>query len=294
MKIYITLIFLFILKVSYSQSLYFDEVTTVSKKTYTYKEIEEAKLKLDFYKPENLKKETPLILFVHGGGFSGGSRNNNRIKTFANFMAKRGYAVASITYRLIMKNKGFGCGTKSEYKINAFDTASEDISYAIKYLLENKKKFNINDTKIILAGSSAGAEAILNLAYVYDNKILAKKFKFAGLISMAGAVVSVDKINKKTAIPTQFFHGTDDKLVPYNIAPHHYCNTDDLGYLMLYGSRAIADKLDTLNKPYYIFSVKNGNHGWAGIPMTECTEQILDFLYYDVLKNQKRQIDFTM
>jgi hypothetical protein len=140
-------------------------------------------------------------------------------------------------------------------------------------------------------GTSAGAEAVLNLAYVYHNKTLPKNYKFAGVISMAGAIVSIENITKKTAIPTQLFHGTDDKLVPYHIAPHHYCNKTDVGYLTLYGSKAIADKLKSIDKSYYFYSIKNGDHSWSGRPMHECTQEILDFLYYDVLKNKKRQTE---
>jgi len=209
-------------------------------------------------------------------------------------MAQRGYAVVSISYQLTMQNLGFGCTTKSTDKIRAFNKASEDISFAVKYILENKNKFNIDEDKIILAGSSAGAEAVLNLAYVYNNKILPKRFKFAGVISMAGAIISLKNINNKKAIPTQLFHGTKDKLVPYNIAPHDYCKKKDKGYLILYGSKAIANKLNKLNEPYYIYTIKKGDHSWAGRPMYECVNDMIDFIYFDVLKKRKRQIDITM
>jgi len=281
-------------KIGFSQSIYLDSITTVSKRTYTYKKVKKERLRLDFYRPKKVEKETPVIIYVHGGGFSGGKRNEDYIKKFSFHMAERGYAVASISYQLIMKQLGFGCDTPSEEKINAFNTASEDISFAIKYLLEKKEKLNIDENKIILIGSSAGAEAVLNLAYIYKNNILPEKFKFAGLISMAGAVISAEKITEETAIPTQLFHGTDDQLVPYDISPHHYCKPENKGFLMLYGSKAIANRLNELDKPYYIYTIKNGDHSWSSRPMVDCTSDMLDFLYYDVLENKKRQIDITM
>lgn len=294
MKIFISFLLLFVFKLTYSQSIYLDNVSKVSKRTYTYKKTKDYKLKLDFYKPKQLKAKTPLIIYVHGGSFSGGKRDDENITNFSNYLAERGYAVASISYRLTMQKLGFGCNTNAKDKINAFNFASEDISNAISYIIQHKKKYNIDIDKIILAGTSAGAEAILNLAYVYDNKILPENFKFAGVISMAGAITSLEKVNIKTAIPTQLFHGTDDKLVPYNFAPHHYCKETDNGYLLLNGSKAIADKLKKIDKPFYLYTIKNGDHSWSGRPMQESRKEILDFLYFDVLKNRKRQIQFTL
>lgn len=291
MKNYITLLFLFMVNSIVAQKIYFDSISKVSKRTYTYKKYDNKKLKLDFYKPKKIKRNYPLIIFVHGGGFSGGKRNDKQIVYFAEYLAKRGYAVASVSYRLTMKKLGFGCNTNAVDKINAFNNASEDISFAVKYITENKRRFKVNADKIILMGSSAGAEAILNLAYNYDNKILPKDFKFAGIVSMAGALTSTKKIDLKKTIPTQLFHGTHDKLVPYNIAPHHYCKKENVGYLQLYGSKAIAAKLKELGKPYYLYTIKNGDHSWNGRPIFECKKEILDFLYFDVIKNKNRQIE---
>mgnify|MGYP000318393213 CR=1 FL=1 len=294
MKFSFLFLFFFVININNAQTIYLDSVTKVSKKTYIYKKNKKKNLKLDYYKPKKLRRNFPLIIYVHGGGFSGGKRNDKNTVNFAKHLTKRGYAVASITYRLTMQKLGFGCNTNAIDKIKAFNFASEDISFAVKYILENKRKFKINSDKIILMGSSAGAEAILNLAYVYNNKILPEEFKFAGLVSMAGAVTSIKNITKKTAIPSQFFHGTKDKLVPYNAAPHHYCKKEDDGFLPLFGSKAIAQKLKELDKSYYLYTIKNGDHSWSGRPLHQCTKEILDFLYYDVLTESKRQTEINV
>jgi para-nitrobenzyl esterase len=292
MKFFISFFLFFVFTASFSQTLYVDKVSNVSKKTYNYqKTSNNKKVKLDFYRPKKVKGMLPLLIYVHGGGFSGGKRNDENTVNFASNMAARGYAVAAISYRLTMKTLGFGCTTKSEDKIGAFNKASEDISIAVQYLLKNKSKFEINTNKVVLIGTSAGAEAILNLVYVYNDKRLPKNFKFAGLISMAGAVTSLENITKETAIPTQLFHGTSDQLVPYAIAPHHYCKTEDAGYLLLYGSRAIANKLKKLKTSYYLYTVDEGDHSWSSRPMFQCTKEIIDFLYYDVLHRNKRRIE---
>lgn len=287
----ISLLFIFNL---HGQNIYFDNISKVKKRSYTYKKINGKKLKLDFYKPKSIKSNYPLVIYVHGGGFSAGKKDENYIIDFAEFLASRGYAVASISYRLTMKQKGFGCNTNSLDKIRAFDITSEDVSYAIQYIINKNKKFKINSNQIILSGSSAGAEAILHLAYVYENKVLPREFKFSGIISMSGALISMKNITQKTAIPTQFFHGILDNLVPYDFAPHHFCNKDDIGYLPLYGSKSIANRLKSLQKPYYLYSIENGDHSWNSRPMHQCRKEILDFLYFDVLQQKNRQTSISI
>jgi len=278
-----------------AQTKYFEPFSPVEISTHTYHNLKNNdSLQFDFYKPTAITEKTPLLLYVHGGGFSGGQRDDGNTIQFANQMARRGYAVASISYRLIMKKKGFGCNTKTADKINAFDTAAEDVSYALKHFIENDSIYNIDISKVVIAGTSAGAEAVLHLAYVYKNKIIPKDFKLAGVIAFAGAVINLENINASTAIPTLLFHGTNDNLVPYHIAAHHYCNPDDDGYMMLYGSRAIADRLKGLGKSYYLFSIHGGTHNWASKPLHKSVFEITDFLYYDILKNANRQTERTI
>lgn len=278
-----------------AQQAYLEPFSPVEINTYTY-QIQDNKdsLEFDFYKPTAIIEKTPLLIYMHGGGFSGGQRDDGNAIQFANQMARRGYAVASISYRLIMKKKGFGCTTTAQDKINAFNTAAEDLSYAIKHFIENDTIYNIDANKVIVSGTSAGAEAVLHMAYVYQNTILPKDFKLSGVIGFAGAVTTLDHINASTAIPTLLFHGTNDNLVPYHIAAHHYCKPEDPGYLILYGSRAIADRLKGLGKPYYLFSINGGTHSWSGIPLNRCITEVTDFLYNDVHNNAKRQTERTI
>lgn len=170
-------------------------------------------------------------------------------------MAARGYAVASISYHLTWKNIGVGCNTKYEDKIKAFDDFSEDINFAVKQIPSKKKRFKVDISKIILVGTSTGAEDALNFVYVHKTKILPACFKFAGVISREGAIIFTDAITEAKAIPTQLFHRTDDRVVPYNIAIHHYCKTNSHGYLVRYGYKAIANKFKLLPQFFYLYTI---------------------------------------
>lgn len=266
------------------QKMYIDSIyKKISQTTHTFSTLNDEQLEFDFYRAEDARGNLPLVVYVHGGGFSTGERNSKGIIYFAKRLAQRGYAVAAVSYRLTMKDVGFDCDVTAEQKKAAFDNASHDVMMAVKHILNYNAKFQINEQKVILVGSSAGAEAVLNLAYSYDYGSVRTGFRFAGVISMAGAVANLEDISVASAIPTQLFHGTGDALIPYSTGPHHYCDSKESGFLMLYGSAPIAQRLKGLGVPYYLYTITGGSHSWAGTPLNKCFTEILDFLYNDVL-----------
>lgn len=98
-------------------------------------------LQLDLYVPNDQTSSTPLIIWIHGGGWRGGSRTlfNNSIQVN---QARRGYAVATISYRLSGVAK--------------FPAQIHDVKTAIRWLKANSSTYNINPEKVALWGSSAG------------------------------------------------------------------------------------------------------------------------------------------
>ncbi|MGC6432516.1 MAG: carboxylesterase family protein [Jejuia sp.] len=263
------------------------KLDTITPSSYIYKVIKNDTLQLDFYHPKNDSDKLPLLVYVHGGGFASGVRNADYIIDFAKKIAERGFAVASISYRLTMKDTGLGCNVKARKKVKAFNSASDDIAHAINFLIKKKNGFNIDESKIILCGTSSGAEAVLNSVYNYNNRILPRKFRYAGVISMAGALTKLNGITDDSAIPTLLFHGTSDNLVPYYVSAHHFCNKNESGFLMLYGSRAIADRLKGLGKSYYLYSMIGEAHDTSSAPMHQNLSDIFDFLHVDVLGSAK-------
>jgi len=229
-------------------------------------------LKLDFYSQQgNVNSQRALLLLVHGGGFSGGSRDNPIETDFAKKMAAQGYAVASISYRLTRKNKSFGCDCPALEKVQTFVASAEDVTKAIQFLLQKEDYFQFDSQKIVLMGSSAGAEAVLNTAFMgkdYRFEHL-EKVPIAGVISLSGATLDKNYITKQNAVPILFIHGEKDNLVPFTTAPHHNCNAKDVGYLVLDGPKAIAAQLKKLQIPYILASDPEGNHDWANLGYAE-------------------------
>jgi predicted esterase len=270
------------------QGDWFDEINV---ETYTYATKDGENLDLDVYLPQgDNETERATIIYVHGGGFSGGSRDRNDVKEFCTKMANYGYVVASVSYRLTRKGEptGFGCNCPATDKLNTFNAAVEDVQDATFFLIENRHQFAINPQKIILAGSSAGAETVLNAAYQppYCYGLDSGPVSFAGVISMAGAIPDTTVIYDESVVPSLLFHGTDDNLVPYGTAPHHYCEKGSPGYLILHGSYTIAEKLEQLNVPYWLHTTCGGAHEIASTPMKEYLDVIVDFCYAYIVRDE--------
>lgn len=261
----------------------------IATETHTYATKDGQNLEMDIYLPQNdPDTDRPVIIYVHGGGFQDGTRNSDDIVQFCTNLAEFGYVVASISYRLTRKGQpgGFGCDCPVSEKLETFDAAVADIQDATFYLIQNYEYLGIDPQKIILAGSSAGAEAVLITAYsppvCYD--LPSGPVAYAGVIGMAGAIPDTSIIYEESAVPSLFFHGTDDNLVPYATAPHHYCEKDKPGYIILHGSHTLAKKLENLNVPYWLHTTCGGGHEMASQPMRNYFNEIIDFCYNFVLK----------
>jgi acetyl esterase/lipase len=246
--------------------------------TYIYSIKGKDTLRMDVFTPINIKKSDtlPVLLWMHGGGFSGSHRAYPDDNKMVRYAAKdQNYIGVSIDYRLLRKGMktGFGCDCTKDEKLETFKQAAIDYLDAAKYLVDRAKTFQIDTTKIIAGGSSAGAEGILNAVFMKDYFIEKKEdyknVSFAGVFSCAGAVVDASYITKENAVPSVLYHGTDDQLVPFGNAPHHFCDPSKAGYIMLDGSEIIADKLEEFETSYYFNIVKGGGHEVSAIPFDD-------------------------
>jgi len=244
-------------------------------KTYTYAIKGKDTLKMDVFTPKEIKKgeKLPLLLWMHGGGFSGSHRAYPDDRNLVAYAAKeQNYIGVSIDYRLLRKNKptGFGCDCPKDEKLETFKQAAIDYLDAAKFLVDRAEMFQIDTTKVIAGGSSAGAEGSLNAVFMKDyfipNKMAYANVKFAGVFSCAGAVLDASYIVANNAVPSVLYHGNNDRLVPFGNASHHLCDPKKDGYLVLDGSGVIAEKLEEFGAAYYFNIVKGGGHEIARIP----------------------------
>ena len=270
----------------------------LEKRTYTYAIKGADTLDLDVYFPTNDQEtDRPLLLYMHGGGFAIGKRDEPGLIQFAKQMARRGYVVASMSYRLTLKGQSFSCDQATANKLTTFRKAVADIRDATNFLLSKSGEIPFNEKQVVIAGSSAGAEAVLHAAYWQDEDlksvnfaVLPDQFRYAAVVSMAGAIVDTTLITKDNAIPTILYHGTCDPLVPYASAPHHYCEPGAPGYLMLHGGASIADHLEDLDQSFALYTSCGGEHEWNDRPLFVHVQELATLLANTVVSGQKTQI----
>ncbi|MBK9191614.1 MAG: alpha/beta hydrolase [Crocinitomicaceae bacterium] len=195
----------------------------------------EEELKLDLYLPENAEKsELPLIILAHGGYFLAGSKKDLELECAG--LASKGFAVASINYRLIDVAE-----SEISYKRAVVD-AVFDMKAAVRFFRKEiaaNNSWSLDADNIFIGGYSAGAITSLHYAYtsapqdIYNmggnlmlNYILRHGGKegdsgnpgysstVSGVINIAGSLHS-SKLVDANEPPLFSIHGTADNIVPF-------------------------------------------------------------------------------
>ncbi|MBI5689689.1 MAG: alpha/beta hydrolase [Verrucomicrobia bacterium] len=107
--------------------------------------------KLDLYlpAPPAAGVKSPALVWIHGGGWMGGTKNEARAKNICTTLANAGYVAVSIDYRL-------GAG--------AWPTNLHDCKNAVRFLRANAGKYRLDPERIAVAGGSAGGHLALMVA----------------------------------------------------------------------------------------------------------------------------------
>ena len=96
---------------------------------------------LDVYRPASATTPLPLVVWVHGGGFIGGSKEE--LAGYFKLLASHGFAVAAPRYSLAPGHR--------------YPTPLRQLMQALQYLRANSGRLMIDPDRIALAGDSAGA-----------------------------------------------------------------------------------------------------------------------------------------
>ena len=258
----------------------------ITKQTHLYAVKGTDSLYLDHYAAP-VEGKRPCVMFVFGGGFVGGARDHDT--EYILFLANNGYDVVSIDYRLGMRGvESPGIIEFLKAMDKTINIAVEDLYSATNFILDHADEWQIDPTKIVVSGSSAGAITSLQAEYAICNslpvaKSLKEGFNYAGVIAFAGAVFTLDGAPKweKQSSPTLLFHGSSDTQVPFT-------KMAAFG-IGMYGSKYIADKLHDGGMPYWLYSVEYETHSMSSKPMHENHKEILLFLDEYVMQQQPLQ-----
>lgn len=262
-------------------------------KNITYVRYGNRSLQLDLYLPKHkTHEEYPAIIFVHGGGWRAGYRTN--FTAFAIAMAERGYAAATISYRLSPEA--------------LYPAAIQDAKAAVRWLRQHAKKYQINANQIAIAGGSAGGQ-IASLAGITHGL---QKFDPALPSSQLGkssshvnAIVNIDGLSDFTSAAARFYEDDPNKNPSaagawfggrYNekpdlwreASPIFYVNKNTPPILFLISNQErfslgytdMIKKMEPLKIPYQVVKIPNSPHSfWLFDPWLQpSVEAVVNFL----------------
>lgn len=134
--------------------------------------------RLDLWVPQ-VSQAAPLVLFVHGGGWSGGSKDNATGRALPAHMLAQGYALAAIDYRLVPDA--------------TVEQQAGDVAAALAHMLGRADNLGIDRSRVVLMGHSAGAH-LAALVGTDERYLRAAGLAFAdidGVIANDGAAYDV-------------------------------------------------------------------------------------------------------
>lgn len=269
-------------------------------------------LTMDISCPQGKEGKSPLIVFIHGGAFYVGDKQEPAYMDFKRHFAELGYVTACINYRM-----GFHIGRDAIERAGYM--AAQDAHAAIRWLVHHASEYGIDRDRIFLAGSSAGSITAMNATFMSEKfrpestrgkaglfresadlgrmdrsgNDLKDKFHITAIANMWGAVSDLDMLDEsRTDIVS--FHGDADQVVPYaDGLPFMMAGEKVAGRLSeeMHGSLSITEKADELGRRAVMYPYPGMGHAFntTGREKTpnshhyEIRGRIADFFYSELV-----------
>ena len=110
------------------------------------------KQNFDLYLPNDVKGPLPVMIWIHGGGWRLGGKKNMEIP----YLARHGYAIASIAYRFSQDS--------------VFPAQIRDCYAAVRYIFRHAAALGVDTGRVVVGGASAGGHLASLLGMSLNNK----------------------------------------------------------------------------------------------------------------------------
>lgn len=239
-------------------------------------------LLLDLYLPDG-EKNPPLVVWIHGGAWRGGSKGGGgRIR----WMTEHGYAVADINYRL---------SQEAVFPAQIFDCKA-----AIRWLRAHAKQYDYDSQRIGVAGSSAGGHLAALLGTSGNVKDLEgdlgshrdQSSRVQAICDMWGPTDFLQmggRHNEPGSPESQLVGGPiqQNKEKVGRANPITYVTKDDPSFVLIHGgldgavplgqSELLKQALDRVGVPCELKVLQGAGHGGRGFSVEKMNEMVLAF-----------------
>lgn len=224
-----------------------------------YSRIANQVLRLDFYQPANSLKPAPCIIVIHGGSWRSG--DSQQLAPLNSYLAARGYAVASLNYRLAPNWR--------------FPAAREDVAAAFNFLKTHADSLHLDSQCFVFLGRSAGGHLALLAAYTLRDPAIRGVISFYGPTDLhwsyahPGNPLVIDTHN----ILHAFLGGSPQEVAAtYDAAsPLRFVNSSTPPTLLIHGGRdelvsirhseRLAESLVQNQVPHFLLHLPWATHG---------------------------------
>jgi acetyl esterase/lipase len=189
---------------------------------------DDQELTLDLYEPTGDDSAArPVIVWAHGGGFTGGAKDEAFLVSLATRFAQRGYVTASISYRVRPPGTpgsptflDLVVGSLAGSLPDAMHDAQHDMQAAVRWFRANAEGLRVDADRIVVAGSSAGANMALESAFNPEDPGESGNEGWASQVSAAVSISGGADLRRieTPPPPIALFNGTHDTTAPYPVA----------------------------------------------------------------------------
>ena len=141
---------------------------------HIYAVVDNEELRLDLYRPPHAEGSLPIVIMIHGGGWTEGDKRD--LPDLNEYLASRGYVVASVAYRLAPRW--------------TFPAAQDDVAAAIQYVKDLEHTHSLDPNRIALVGRSAGGQIALLSAYTTEDPSIRGVVSFYGPFALRWGYVN--------------------------------------------------------------------------------------------------------
>ncbi|MGE0887082.1 MAG: alpha/beta hydrolase fold domain-containing protein [Blastocatellales bacterium] len=230
----------------------------------TYLTANNYEARLDVYQPAEATGTTPVLVYIHGGGWVGGTKESS-IMSILPYL-EMGWAVVNVEYRLA--------------RVSLAPAAVEDCRCALRWVIRNAKNYQFDIDKIVVTGHSAGGHLSLTTGMLPDSAGLDREcfgnevLKVAAIINWYGITDVNDLLegaNQKGYAVQWLSSLPDREAIAKRVSPLTYVRSGLPPILTIHGdadptvpyshATRLKEALDKAGVPNQLLTIPGGKHG---------------------------------